>query len=228
MPKLRSLSCLLSCGLALSALASSALAGGRAPSDGRVTLVGFASLPADTFAEGPPSGGNDGTGNPINANGRKGPFASQPVQGFSGVQFARDECGAYWFLSDNGYGAKGNSADFLLRLYRLEPDFRTRRGGLGEVEVEDFIQFRDPYEKVPFPIVNEGTTARILTGADFDVESFVFDGRGDIWIGDEFGPFVLHFDSRGGCWRRRSRRRTSTRRTSSAAPPSCAPRRTRT
>jgi glycerophosphoryl diester phosphodiesterase len=197
MPKLRRLSCLLSCGLALSVQASSALAGGRAPSDGRVTLVGFASLPADTFAPGPPSGGNDGTGNPINANGRKGPFAGQPVQGFSGVQFARDERGSYWFLADNGYGAKGNSADFLLRLYRLEPDFRTRWGGLGEVEVEDFIQLRDPYDKVPFPIVNEGTTARLLTGADFDVESFVFDGRGDIWIGDEFGPFVLHFDSRG-------------------------------
>ncbi len=161
-----------------------------------VTLIGFASLPADTFAEGPPSGANDGTGNPISANGRTGPFASQPVQGLSGVQFSRER-GSFWFLSDNGFGAKNNSADYLLRIYRLEPEFTTRRGGDGNVEVEDFIQLRDPFHRVPFPIVNEGTSERLLTGADFDVESFVFDSRGDIWAGDEFGPFVLHFDRRG-------------------------------
>lgn len=191
MPKPRRFLRLLSCCVASSALASSALAGGRAPNEGRVQLVGFASLPADTFAEGPPSGAS------ISSIYRSTPFPSQPVQGFSGVQFARDECGSYWFLADNGYGAKANSADFLLRLYRLEPDFRTRRGGAGEVDVEEFIQFRDPDKKVPFPIVNEAKAGRLLTGADFDIESFVFDGRGDIWIGDEFGPFILHFDARG-------------------------------
>jgi hypothetical protein len=161
-----------------------------------VKLVGFASLPADTFAEGPPSGGNDGTGNPISANGRTGPFASQPVQGLSGVQFSRER-GAFWFLSDNGFGAKNNSADYLLRIYKLEPEFTTRRGGDGNVEVDDFIQLRDPFDRVPFPIVNEGTRERLLTGADFDIESFVFDSRGDIWVGDEFGPFILHFDRWG-------------------------------
>ena len=93
MPKRRSILSLVSCGLALSALATLALAGGRGPNDGKVKLVGFASLPADTFAEGPPAGGNDGTGNPISANGRVGPFASQPVQGFSGVQFSREAVG---------------------------------------------------------------------------------------------------------------------------------------
>ncbi len=161
-----------------------------------VTLVGFASLPADTFAEGPSAGANDGTGQPISASGRTGPFASQPVQGLSGVQFSRER-GAFWFLSDNGFGAKTNSADYLLRIYLLEPEFMTRRGGDGNVVVEDFIQLRDPYDRMPFPVVNEGTTERLLTGADFDIESFVFDSRGDIWVGDEFGPFVLHFDRRG-------------------------------
>lgn len=53
-----------------------------------VELAGFASLPADTFSEGPPAGGDDGSGNPISANGRTGPFPGQPVQGFSGVQFS--------------------------------------------------------------------------------------------------------------------------------------------
>ena len=45
-------------------------------------LDGYASLPADTFAEGPP------TGEGIDANGRTGPFSGPPVQGFSAVQFA--------------------------------------------------------------------------------------------------------------------------------------------
>ena len=50
-----------------------------------IELKGFASLPADTFAEGPPSGADSGDGTPISANGRTGPFDSQPVQGFIAV-----------------------------------------------------------------------------------------------------------------------------------------------
>jgi hypothetical protein len=59
-----------------------------APVRAEVELVGFASLPADTFAAGPPAGNGDGSGNPISTNDRTGPFPGQPVQGFSGVQFA--------------------------------------------------------------------------------------------------------------------------------------------
>src|SRR5262245_52808677 len=74
-------------------------------------LYGRAVLPADTFSDGPPSGAQLGTA-PI--NGRTPPFPSQPVQGVSGLIDAGG--GAYWALSDNGFGAKNNSADFLLRL----------------------------------------------------------------------------------------------------------------
>jgi glycerophosphoryl diester phosphodiesterase len=154
-----------------------------------VTLEGFAQLPADTFAAGPPSG------QAISANGRTGPFPGQPVQGFSAVQSAGQN--AFWFLSDNGFGAKDNSADFLLRLYRLEPNFQGAPNGDGSVKVLDFIQFSDPNGKVPFKITNEGTNDRLLTGADFDVESFVLAADGTIWIGDEFGPYLLHFDAAG-------------------------------
>ena len=59
------------------------------------TLEGFASLAADTFAEGPPAGADSGDGTPISANRRTGPFEGQPVQGFSGVQFAPDGNGAF-------------------------------------------------------------------------------------------------------------------------------------
>jgi glycerophosphoryl diester phosphodiesterase len=162
-----------------------------------VELVGFASLPADTFAEGPPAGGDDGTGNPISANGRTGPFPGQPVQGLSGVQFASQGDGIFWFLSDNGFGNKENSSDYLLRIYQLRPNFRTVENGNASVIVENFIQLADPAGRIPFPIINEATTERLLTGSDFDIESFVIDQTGDIWVGDEFGPYILHFDANG-------------------------------
>nr|MDZ8062742.1 esterase-like activity of phytase family protein [Nostoc sp. EkiNYC01] len=155
----------------------------------KVELVGFASLPADTFSDGPPSGKD------ISGNGRTGPFPGQPIQGFSGVQFANSN--SFYFLSDNGYGSKDNSEDFLLRINRLNPNFKGTENGDGTVKVLDYIQLSDPNNKVPFQIVNEGTTNRFLTGADFDVESFVFDKDGTIWVGEEFGPYLLHFDATG-------------------------------
>ncbi len=157
-----------------------------------VKLTGFASLPADTFAEGSPAGAD------ISANGRTGgPFPGQPVQGFSGVQFAPNNDGSYWFLSDNGFGNKNNSADYLLRIYQVNPDFQQENAGDGTVEVEEFIQLSDPDNLIPFDIVNEDSGQRLLTGADFDIESFVIADDGSIWVGDEFGPFLLHFDSTG-------------------------------
>ncbi|MBD2629268.1 esterase-like activity of phytase family protein [Anabaena variabilis FACHB-164] len=155
----------------------------------QVELIGFASLPADTFAEGPDSG------NGISGNGITGPFPGQPIQGFSGVQFAKNN--SLYFLSDNGYGSKDNSADYLLRIHRVDPNFKGTENGDGTVNILDFIQLSDPNNKVSFTIVNEGTSERLLTGADFDIESFVIAEDGSIWIGDEFGPYLLHFDASG-------------------------------
>jgi hypothetical protein len=156
-----------------------------------VELKGFALLPADTFAEGPGSG-NTITGD---TNGRPIPFPGQPIQGFSGVQFA--DLGSYWFLSDNGFGGKANSLDYLLRIYQVDPNFSGAENGDRSVEVLSFIQLSDPNKQVPFKIQNEGTTERFLTGADFDIESFVLSADGTIWVGDEFGPYLLHFDAKG-------------------------------
>lgn len=166
-------------------------------------LKGFASLPADTLAGGPPSGADNGSIDaiarlqPVAANGRTGPFPGQPVQGFSGVQFA-DGNGSFWFLSDNGFGSKENSADYLLRIYKIDPNFTGIESGNGSVvPTEVFIQLADPHHLIPFEIVNEGTEERLLTRADFDIESFVLTPDGSIWIGDEFGPFLLQFDANG-------------------------------
>jgi len=155
-------------------------------------LEGRAVLPAQTFAPGPVSGTLLGSA-PI--NGIAVPFASQPVQGVSAVLDAGD--GSFWIMEDNGYGAKNNSADFLLRLYRIHPDFETARGGSGTIAIGAFIQLRDPDHRVPFAIVQDGTAERLLTGADFDIESVRQDRNGDLWFGDEFGPFLLHTDGAG-------------------------------
>jgi glycerophosphoryl diester phosphodiesterase len=158
-------------------------------------LMGFAALPADTFASGPVSGTNNGNGQPISANGRTGPFSGQPVQGFSGVQRADGD--TFYFLSDNGFGAKNNSADFLLRIHRVTPNFTTPTGGNGSVTLEGLIELSDPDRQIPWTIVNENTSDRLLTGADFDPESIVLAADGSFWIGEEFGPYLLHFDATG-------------------------------
>ena len=154
-----------------------------------VRLRGFAELPADTFAAGPPAGEG------ISANDRTGPFEGQPVQGFSAVQYAEDD--SFWFLSDNGFGSKENSSDYLLRLYKVDPSFRGTELGNGSVEVQDFITLSDPNNLVPFDIENEGSEERLLTGSDFDTESFTIAEDGSFWVGDEFGPYLLHFNQAG-------------------------------
>ena len=157
------------------------------------TLEGRAVLPADTFAPGPPSGSELGEDQP--KGGREPPFEGQPVGGFSAVLDAGG--GEYLAMTDNGFGSKDNSTDFLLRLYRIRPDLETASGGSGKISVENFIQLRDPDRWIPFEITNEESEERLLTGADFDIESVRQDGRGDLWFGDEFGPFLLHTDAAG-------------------------------
>ncbi|MGY2895478.1 esterase-like activity of phytase family protein [Deinococcus sp. UYEF24] len=160
-------------------------------SAGATELVGYAVLPADTFAPGQASGQFAGDG----SKAAQPRFSSQPVQGFSGVHFGKD--GSYIFMPDNGFGTKYNSPDFLLRLYSLTLTPKTTPAGVGSVGVGSFVQLRDPDHKVPFLIVNENTPERLLTGSDFDIESFVPMSDGTIWIGEEFGPFLLHVDASG-------------------------------
>jgi hypothetical protein len=188
------------------ALVSALPAAGCRPSAPPVaTLIGWARIPADTFVTGPTSGQF------ITAtNGRVPPFPhAQPVEGFSALLTAGD--GEFLALADNGFGTQETSADFLLRVYQLRPDFRTRRGGSATVEVKPAFLLRDPQRHIPFRIVADRArypdsdipvdpsirAGRMLTGADFDVESFRRAADGTFWFGDEFGPFLLHTDTDG-------------------------------
>lgn len=183
-------------------------------------LLERAVLPSATFSTGPTSG-QFATG----GNGVVTPFINrQPVQGFSAV-LPGPEKGTFLVMSDNGFGAKANSPDALLRVYAVKPDFdagtvspvdRITGDALQEFTSESYITLRDPWRRVPFPIVADGATypgtptgggsiavdpsiraGRLLTGSDFDIESIRRAPDGTLWFGDEFGPYLIHTDSSG-------------------------------
>lgn len=117
------------------------------------------------------------------------PFAGQARQGHSGIKRMAD--GTFWVLTDNGFGAKANSPDAMLFLSRYRIDWAR-----GTVETLETVFLHDPDKRVPFRIVHEGTAQRYLTGSDFDPESIQIAG-GKLWIGEEFGPFLLRADMSG-------------------------------
>lgn len=119
------------------------------------------------------------------------PFIGQPLQGFSGFAMERAEDGSLYVLTDNGFGSKANSPDTMLFFSRLMPDFDT-----GAVEIKQTVFLHDPDFKVPFRISWDGTESRYLTGGDFDLESIQRVGD-TIWIGDEFGPYLIEADLEG-------------------------------
>ena len=169
-------------------VAGAALAATAVAADNKEpTLLARAILPSDAYQPGPPSGAFITADNGVTV-----PFPSQPVPGFSAILDAGH--GRFWAMPDNGYGAKTNSGDFLLRVYLIRPDFETARGGSGTVEVLRFIQLRDPDGKIPFALFRADRT---LTGADLDIESLRIARDGTLWFGDEFGPFLVHTDATG-------------------------------
>jgi hypothetical protein len=197
------------------------LLAGTAPAQ---TLTGWAQMPAATFADGPTSGQFTAP-NPYGTN--LPPYLNrQPVQGFSGVlPGARKN--VFRFLVDNGFGAQANSADSLLRAYSLQVNWRTRRGGAGSISPADWLsggvrptfdshtrlQLNDAQRRLTVPIQADHATyynnpvnpavdpairaGRLLTGADFDVESFRQDRFGNFWFGDEFGPYLIKTNAQG-------------------------------
>jgi hypothetical protein len=177
----------LAAALAVGAVLAGFASLGQAADDKEPTLLGRAILPADAYQPGPPSGAFIAPDNGVTT-----PFPSQPVPGFSAVLDAGH--GEFWAMPDNGYGSKANSGDFLLRVYRIRPDFETAAGGSGSVDVLGFIQLRDPDGKLPFALFRAD---RLLTGADLDIESLRPARDGTLWFGEEFGPFLVHTDATG-------------------------------
>jgi hypothetical protein len=172
------------------------------------TLAGHAVLPAQSFVASPKDAPEDLKVSGKFSNGQRSdrvgsveglsggrptgvslPFQGQPLQGHSGIKKMPD--GSFWILTDNGAGSKANSPDFMLYLNHYKVDFKS-----GQFHREATVFLHDPDKKVPFRIVHEGSKERYLTGSDFDTESFQFAG-GALWIGDEFGPYLIKADLKG-------------------------------
>ena len=121
------------------------------------------------------------------------PGERQPVGGFSALLDApgRD---TYFAMPDNGFGTKANSRSFLLRLYRVRANWDRAAGATSRSSTGSRCATRTDGSRSSS---STRTRASLLTGADFDIESVRRDRRGDLWFGDEFGPFLLHTDARG-------------------------------
>ena len=103
------------------------------------------------------------------ANGRTGPFPGQVIPGFSGIVDNGD--GTFWGDARQRLRRQGQLGRLPAAAVPRDAGLGDRRRRAGEIEVGEFISLRDPDHRIPFPIVNEATPERLLTGGDFDIES---------------------------------------------------------
>jgi hypothetical protein len=157
-----------------------------------VELIGMVIMPSEQFRGGPPSGQFDGDGRRA-ATPR---FDSQPVQGVSSIKPGPTQ-GAWWALSDNGFGSKWNSSDYRLCIYLFDVRPRTQAGPDSRVALQAVLELSDPAKFFPWHLAEESEPERQLTGADADPESLVAMPDDTFWVGDEFGPWLLHFSVDG-------------------------------
>jgi hypothetical protein len=184
-------------------------------------LTAWAALPQSARTPGPTSGQFA-----TPANGVVPPFvAAQPIPGWSGL--LEGGRGTFVAMPDNGFGSKGNSADYVLGYYIVKPEFKTRGDDTslpGAVVNKEFVAFNDRKGllkngagvelRITADLDNYLSGAgvgsdsgiavdpaikarRLLTGYDFDIESIARAKDGSYWVGEEFGPYLLHFDGDG-------------------------------
>jgi hypothetical protein len=184
-------------------------------SDAIFRLSGWAEIPSTYRHPGPISGQFT-----TPANGVTPPYKGQPIPGFSGM-IPGTSPGSFFALPDNGFGAQNNSADFVIGFYDVTPAFKTegdRTTSRGPVAGFGFTPFSDPQGLLDSTYVTDGPVYNrtnyystgpqiavdpsvkagwLLTGADFDVESIARMNDGTFWVGEEFGPYLLHFSAQG-------------------------------
>jgi hypothetical protein len=157
-----------------------------------VELIGRIVMPPDALRPGPSSGQFDGEGRRAAAP----RFEGQPIQGFSSIKPGGTP-GAWWALSDNGFGRKWNSPDYRLCIYLFEVRPRTQAGPDSRTALQAIIELSDPAKFFPWRLADENFPERLFTGADADPESLVIMPDESFWIGDEFGPWLMHFSVDG-------------------------------
>ncbi|MFN6996150.1 MAG: esterase-like activity of phytase family protein [Aquincola tertiaricarbonis] len=210
---------------ALAAALMAALAG--MPAQAANTLIGFAELAANTFAPGPTSGQFQSPASgvvppyidkqPVQgfsavlAGPSAGSFYVMPDNGFGNKANSPDYLLRMYAVTPDFRTATGGSG--LVRA----ADYTT--GAVrNSFDNNSYINLRDPDGKLGFPIVAAGTNypyagsgagnagipvdssirnGRLLTGGDLDIESVRRDKNGNLWFGEEFGPFLVKTDATG-------------------------------
>ena len=176
------------------------------------TLVGRASLAADSFVAGPTSGqyitGGDLTKSV--SYGYRLPFVGkQPIQGFSAVADGPLP-GCYYAMQDNGFGGKGASPDALLHIYAVLMDWTSGKllpadfatcAPQASFASNTFIRLRDPDRKLGFALVADaasypGTTSD--TGAVVPVDPLIRSQR--LLTGGDIDIESLVIDADGNFW----------------------------
>jgi hypothetical protein len=121
--------------------------------DAKFKLTGWAEIPSTYRQAGPVSGQYT-----TPANGVTPPYQGQPIPGFSGMIPGTMPL-SFIGLPDNGYGAQGNSADFVLGFYIVHPQFKVNGDGTtnrGVVNVRSFVPFSDPNGLVDATYITDG------------------------------------------------------------------------
>ncbi len=203
--------------LSLAALAGTAQAAN--------TLSGWAMMPAATFSDGPTSGQFAFTNAASPAN--KPPYINlQPVQGFSGVLQGANGSYQMLVDNGFGSKGNSPDALLRMYAVQVDwaahtvsaADFNTG-AALGGFTAASRITLSDPNHKLGFGIVADGLNypglatqgtpgatvavdasikaGRLLTGGDLDIESVRRDRNGNLWFGEEFGPFLVKTDATG-------------------------------
>ena len=174
------------------------------------TLTGWAMMPAATFSDGPSSrqlaftNANSPANNP--------PYIDlQPVQGFSGVLAGAN--GSYRMLVDNGFGAKANSPDALLRMYAVQVNWAGKTvsaadfnsgAALAVFNAASRITLNDSASKMPYAIVADGINYPGLSslpapgGAVIPVDPAIKAGR--LLTGGDLDIESVRQDKNGNYW----------------------------
>jgi hypothetical protein len=189
------------------------------------TLSGWAMMPAATYSDGPTSGQFAFTNSNSPAN--NPPFINQqPVQGFSGVLAGANGSYRMLVDNGFGSKANSPDALLRMYAVQVDwaahtvgaADFNSG-AALPGFTAASRIGLNDANSKIGFGIVADGVnypgtttlpvagvtvavdpaikSGRLLTGGDLDIESVRRDKNGNLWFGEEFGPFLVKTDATG-------------------------------
>ena len=186
-------------------------------------LTGWAEIPS-TYRHPGPVSGQFATG-PV--NGVTPPYDGQPIPGFSGMipsrwpgiyislpdngfgaqpNSADFVLGVYRvapFFKTRGNGTTSRGPVLVLGHTPFsDPDGLLSSAFITDGPVYARLNYYPPSVPPAAPILQIPVDpaiqqGRLLTGADFDVESIARMDDGTFWVGEEFGPYLLHFDARG-------------------------------